>query len=79
MTYNNFYKKDIRTPSTYFENKEATDEAMEKLKSKLDDLLLTLYALKEKGKGTPAAKKIVDVEIDKAEIQRYKKCQRKTP
>ena len=72
MTYSNFYKKDIRTPSTYFENKENTGKALEKLKGKLDELLSTLYALKEKGKGTPAAKKIVDDEIDKAEIQRYK-------
>ena len=73
MSYSNFYTRDIRTPSTYFENKEATPEAMEKLKGKLDDLLSTLYALKERGKGTPATKKIVDDEIDKAEIQRYKK------
>jgi len=72
MTYQNFYKQDIRTPTKYFESKDETGKALEKLKGKLNDLLTKLYALKDEGKGTPATKKIVDDEIDRAEIQRYK-------
>ena len=77
--------KDIRTPTTYFQQRGASPEAeeklkgkleelnsLEKLKGKLDELLTALYALKERGKGTPATKKIIETEIDKAEIQRYK-------
>jgi len=73
MTYKNLYTRDIRTPSTYFEDKDVAGEAMKKLESKLDDLLSNLYTLKEEGKGTPATKKIIDDEIKKAEVQRYKK------
>ena len=76
MTYQNFYKRDIRTPETYYENKNAPNPAsLKKLKTKLEDLVTSLDALKGKinqSKATPAYKEILDNEIDKAERRRYK-------
>ena len=65
--------KDIRTPATYFENRYSRENSLKKLKGKLDELLTALYALKERGEGTPATKKIIEDEIDKAELNLYKK------
>ena len=75
MTYQNFYMKDIRTPETYYENRDVSKEqSLERLKGKQDDLLSALDALKERSKQpTPAYKKILDDEIDNAVTQRYKK------
>jgi len=75
MTYQNFYMRDYRTPETYYEDKDVRKKelSLENLKSKLDDLLLSLHALQEKSKPSPAYKKILNREIDKAELQRYKK------
>ena len=64
---------DIRTPTTYFQERGASPEAIRKLKGKLDDLLASLYEYKERIKTTPAEEKILDAEIDKAELRRYKK------
>ena len=44
-----------------------------KLKGKLDVLLASLYALKDKADKTPAKEKIMDDEIAKAEEEHY--CQ----
>ena len=43
-----------------------------KLKGKLDVLLASLYALKDKADKTPATEKIVDDEIAKAEEENYR-------
>ena len=67
--------KDVRTPTTYFQRRSSTP-ALNKLKGKLDELLTDLYALKESTDTTLATKKIVDMEIEKAEWERYKKVSR---
>ena len=66
---------DVRTPTTYFQRRSSTP-ALTKLKRKLDELLTDLYALKESTDTTLATKKIVDMEIEKAEWERYKKVSR---
>lgn len=63
---------DVRTPTTYFQQQGASKEALVKLKGKLDDLLASLYALRDKSDKTPATEKIVDDEITKAEEERYR-------
>lgn len=73
MTYKNQYLKDIRTPSSYFEDRDVASEEMSRIECQLNDLLSNLYELKEKDEGTPATKKIIDKEIIKAEVQLYKK------
>ena len=65
--------KDIRTPTTYYETPEEKDQSLEKLKSKLDDLLVAVQALKGKKGNSLATEKIVDNEIDKLEKVKYKK------
>tara|TARA_R100000027_G_C2241850_1_gene92252 strand:- start:254 stop:652 length:399 start_codon:yes stop_codon:yes gene_type:complete len=81
MTYQNFYMRDVRTPETYYENKNAPSGAsLERLRTKLEDLVSALHALKERStetKTTPAYKEILDKEIDKAEIKRYKQVSKK--
>jgi hypothetical protein len=74
-TYQNFYMKDIRTPETYYENRNVSKEqSLEQIKGRLDDLLSVLDALEERTKQpTPAYKKILEDEIDNAVTQRYKK------
>ena len=74
MTYQNFYMRDYRTPETYYEDKDVPKQepTLEKLKGKLDDLVAALQALQAKRKPSPAHKEILNKEIDKAEIQRYK-------
>lgn len=64
---------DVRTPTTYFQERGASPEAITKLKGKLDDLLVSLYEYKEKFQTTPAEEEILDDEIEKAELRRYKK------
>ena len=64
---------DIRTPTTYFQKRGASPQAITKLKGKLDDLLESLYEYKERFQTTPAEEEILDAEIDKAELRRYKK------
>ena len=64
---------DVRTPTTYFQERGASPEAITKLKDKLDDLLVSLYEYKERIQTTAAEEKILDAEIDKAELRRYKK------
>lgn len=68
--------KDVRTPNTYFQKVGAAPESVQKLKAKLDDLLVSLYALKDKRGVGPTAQLIVDNEIEKAEEQRYRKVSR---
>ena len=65
--------KDIRTPRTYYETVEERNLGIEKLKAKLDDLLVAVQSLKGKAGNTPATEKIVDDEISKLEKARYKK------
>jgi len=65
---------DIRTPTTYFQKRGASPEALIKLKGKLDDLLESLYEYKRRIQTTQAEEKIVEQEIDKAERKRYKKA-----
>ena len=65
--------KDIRTPRTYYETVEERNLGIEKLKAKLDDLLVAVQSLKGKSGNTPATEKIVDDEISKLEKARYKK------
>ena len=67
---------DVRTPTTYFQQQGASKEALVKLKGKLDDLLASLYALKDKADKTPATEKIVDDEIAKAEEEHYRQVSR---
>ena len=67
--------KDVRTPTTYFQRRGSAP-ALTKLKRKLDELLTDLYALKESTETTLATKKIVDMEIEKAEWERYKNVSR---
>ena len=62
---------DVRTPTTYFQQHGASKEALVKLKGKLDDLLASLYSLRDKADKTPATEKIVDDEITKAEEEHY--------
>ena len=67
---------DVRTPTTYFQERGANPEALNKLKGKLDDLLTSLYEYKERFKTTEAEEQILEEEINKAELLRYKKVSR---
>ena len=67
---------DPRTPKRYYVSEEEylnQKTSLEKLKSKLDDLVGALDSYKEKKNASPAAKKIVDNEEDKAARVRYLK------
>ena len=60
---------DPRTPRRYYLNEEEylnQKTSLDKLRSKLDDLVGALDSYKEKRNASPAAKKIVDDEEDKA-------------
>ena len=63
--------KDLRTHSTFFQRR-GSRPALSKLKGELDELLSDLYELKESTVITLATKKIEDMEIEKAEWERYK-------
>ena len=65
--------KDIRTPNTYYETPEERNQSLERLKSKLDDLLVAVQSLKGKKTNTPATEKIVDDEIVRLQKARYQK------
>ena len=71
MSWKNLESYDPRTPSTYFHKKGATP-ALNKLKARLDELLSDLYALKECTDNTLATKKIIDMEIERREWEKYK-------
>ena len=67
---------DPRTPKRYYVTEEEylnQQTSLEKLKSKLDDLVGALDSYKEKKNASPAAKKIADNEEDKAARIRYLK------
>ena len=67
---------DPRTPRRYYLNEEEylnQKTSLDKLRSKLDDLVGALNSYKEKRNASPAAKKIVDNEEDKAARIRYLK------
>ena len=67
---------DPRTPRRYYLNEEEylnQKASLDKLRSKLDDLVAALDSCKEKRNASPAAKKIVDDEDDKAARIRYLK------
>ena len=67
---------DPRTPKRYYVTEEEylnQKTSLEKLKSKLDDLVGALDSYKEKKNASPAAKKIADSEEDKAARIRYLK------
>ena len=67
---------DPRTPKRYYVSEEEylnQKTSLEKLKSKLDDLVGALDSYKEKKSASPAAKKIADDEKDKAARIRYLK------
>ena len=65
--------KDIRTPETYYVKPDEGIQGLEKLKSKLDELLFAVQKLKGKKGNTPATEKIVDDEITRLQKARYKK------
>ena len=46
-SWKNLESFDVRTPTTYFQERGASPEALNKLKGKLDDLLSTLYEYKK--------------------------------
>ena len=67
---------DPRTPKRYYVTEEEylnQKTSLQKLKSKLDDLVGALDSYKEKKNASPAAKKIADDEEDKAARIRYLK------
>ena len=67
---------DPRTPRRYYLNEEEylnQKTSLDKLRSKLDDLVGALDSYKEKKNASPAAKKIADNEEDKAARIRYLK------
>ena len=67
---------DPRTPRRYYLNEEEylnQKTSLDKLRSKLYDLVGALDSYKEKRNASPAAKKIVDNEEDKAARIRYLK------
>ena len=65
---------DARTPTTYFyDQHERTREALTQLRGRLDELLVRIRSLKEEKTRTPAHQQIVEDEIDKAELEHYKK------
>ena len=67
---------DPRTPKRYYVSEEEylnQKTSLEKLKSKLDDLVGALDSYKEKKNASPAAKKIADDEEDEAARIRYLK------
>ena len=67
---------DPRTPKNYYVSQDEYDShqnSLERLRTKLDDLVTALNSYKEKRGMSPAAKKIVDDEEDKAAQLRYKK------
>jgi len=64
--------KDVRTPNKYFQKIGAAPESVQKLKAKLDDLLVMLYALKDKHGVAQTAQLIVDNEIERAEKEKYR-------
>ena len=71
QSWKNLEAYDPRTPSTYFQKRGATP-ALNKLKGRLDELLSDLYALKECTDNTLATKKIIDMEIERKEWEKYK-------
>ena len=67
---------DPRTPKRYYVSEEEylnQKTSLDKLRSKFDDLVGALDSYKEKRNESPAAKKIVDNEEDKAARIRYLK------
>ena len=65
---------DARTPTTYFyDQHERTREALTQLRGRLDELFVRIRSLKEEKTRTPAHQQIVEDEIDKAEMEHYKK------
>ena len=65
---------DSRTPTTYFyDQHERTREALTQLRGRLDELFVRIRSLKEEKTRTPAHQQIVEDEIDKAELEHYKK------
>ena len=63
---------DSRTPSTYYEDRDISSDSLRKLKVKLNDLITTLQALKERKTSTPATKKCAEDEISKIELEQYR-------
>ena len=71
---------DPRTPRCYYLDEEEClnqKTSLDKLRSKLDDLVGALDSYKEKRNASPAAKKIVDDEEEKAARIRYLKRSKK--
>ena len=66
---------DARTPETYFRSSEQRkQEALTHIRERLDDLLLRLRQLKEEKTTTPVHEQVVEDEITKFEMKRYR-CQ----
>ena len=64
---------DARTPETYFRSSEQRkQEALTHIRERLDDLLLRLRQLKEEKTTTPVHEQIVEDEITKLEMKRYR-------
>ena len=65
--------KDIRTPDSYFDKPESLDAKIKRLNGKLDDLVAAIEKHKNKSRVTPAEKRIIETEEEKADRLLYKK------
>ena len=61
--------KDIRTPDTYFQNRQELEERLATIKGKLNDLQAHLQSLKDQKAKTPAHKALVKKEIARTRIK----------
>ena len=68
--------KDPRTPSTYFQQKGASNKDIQRLEGKLRDVLLDLQALRDSSNASPATKKTAGDEIRRLEGQKYEHLSR---
>lgn len=59
--------KDIRTPDTYFQNRQELEERLSTIKTKLNDLQSHLQSLRQKKAETPAAQSLKQKEVSRTE------------
>ena len=72
--WKNLESADIRTPDTYFQNRQELEERLSTIKSNLDSLQLRLQFLKQQKGTTPASKTLLHGEIRRTEEQMEKRC-----
>lgn len=65
--------KDIRTPDTYYATPETVDAKIKQIHSKLDDLVDSIEIHRNKTRITPAEKRILETEKEKADKLLYKR------